>query len=221
MPLDFPNSPTNGQIFTSGIKKWQWSTAEGSWLASNTTAEVPTGSVMAFPATSAPSGWIKLDGALLTRADYSALWTFAQSSGNIVSEAVWTATNTGSFSTGNLSTTFRIPDLRGEFVRGWDESRGIDSGRGIGVWQKGSLIAFDSTLGTVTTTSVTNEGSGVTPEASAKFEYGYDQIVPSLYHSGEAKYSGIAGTAGSITSEPNNFGATRPRNVSVLYCIKF
>ena len=35
MPLDFPNSPTNGQIFTSGIKKWQWSTAEGSWLASN------------------------------------------------------------------------------------------------------------------------------------------------------------------------------------------
>jgi hypothetical protein len=35
MPLDFPNSPTNGQIFTSGIKKWQWSTAEGSWQASN------------------------------------------------------------------------------------------------------------------------------------------------------------------------------------------
>ena len=35
MPLDFPNSPTNGQIFTSGIKKWQYSTAEGSWLASN------------------------------------------------------------------------------------------------------------------------------------------------------------------------------------------
>ena len=35
MPLDFPNSPTNGQIFTSGIKKWQWSTAEGSWLAMN------------------------------------------------------------------------------------------------------------------------------------------------------------------------------------------
>ena len=35
MALDFPNSPTNGQIFTSGIKKWQWSTAEGSWLAKN------------------------------------------------------------------------------------------------------------------------------------------------------------------------------------------
>jgi len=38
MPLDFPNSPTNGQIFTSGIKKWQWSDAKGSWLASNTTS---------------------------------------------------------------------------------------------------------------------------------------------------------------------------------------
>jgi hypothetical protein len=35
MPLDFPNSPTNGQIFSSGIKKWQWSDAEGSWLGVN------------------------------------------------------------------------------------------------------------------------------------------------------------------------------------------
>lgn len=35
MPLDFPNAPTNGQIVTSGIKKWQWSAAEGSWLAKN------------------------------------------------------------------------------------------------------------------------------------------------------------------------------------------
>ena len=35
MPLDFPPTPNNGDIFTSGIKKWQWSTAEGSWLAKN------------------------------------------------------------------------------------------------------------------------------------------------------------------------------------------
>jgi hypothetical protein len=35
MPLDFPDSPTDGLIFSSGIKKWQWSDAEGSWLGVN------------------------------------------------------------------------------------------------------------------------------------------------------------------------------------------
>ncbi len=41
MPLDFPNTPTDGQIFTSGIKKWQYSTAEGSWLAKNSQGAGP------------------------------------------------------------------------------------------------------------------------------------------------------------------------------------
>jgi hypothetical protein len=40
MALDFPNSPTNGQVFTSGTKKWTW---DGSyWNASNITPNATT-----------------------------------------------------------------------------------------------------------------------------------------------------------------------------------
>ncbi|MCW7551054.1 tail fiber protein [Photorhabdus sp. APURE] len=31
----------------------------------------------------------------------------------------------------------RVPDLRGEFIRGWDDSRGVDMGRVCGSWQEG------------------------------------------------------------------------------------
>jgi hypothetical protein len=41
MPLDFPNSPTNGQIFTSGTKKWEWNLAEGAWHAKSSSSEEP------------------------------------------------------------------------------------------------------------------------------------------------------------------------------------
>jgi len=60
-------------------------------------------------------------------------------SGNIVSDASWLAGSSGAFSTGDLSTTFRLPDARGEFIRGYDDGRGVDSGRVIGARQADSL----------------------------------------------------------------------------------
>ncbi|MBZ4307344.1 hypothetical protein LAN33_24035, partial [Mycobacterium tuberculosis] len=39
------------------------------------------------------------------------------------------------FSTGNGSSDFRLPDLRGEFIRGWDDVGSIDANRTIGSWQ--------------------------------------------------------------------------------------
>ena len=45
---------------------------------------------------------------------------------------------------GDGSTTFNVPDLRGEFIRGIDGVRGIDSSRALGSKQKGSMVALDS-----------------------------------------------------------------------------
>lgn len=98
-------------------------------LAMIAAGTVPVGSTLGFPATTAPSGWLKCNGVLLSRATYANLWAYAQASGNLVSDADWTsAARPGSFSTGDGSTTFRIPDFRGLFLRGFhDGSSSYDS----------------------------------------------------------------------------------------------
>jgi len=80
-------------------------------------------------------GWLKLNGALLQRADYADLWAYAQASGAIVAEKDWPNNWWGAFSSGDGATTFRIPDLRGTFLRVWDDTRGLDAGRNIGAFQ--------------------------------------------------------------------------------------
>ncbi|MDT4830715.1 hypothetical protein FQZ97_641890 [compost metagenome] len=97
--------------------------------------DVTIGQIIMEVRTSARAGCLKLNGALLNRADYPLLWAYAQASGALVTEAVWSANSWGCFSTGDGSTTFRIPDLRGESPRFWDDGRGVDASRGIGTFQ--------------------------------------------------------------------------------------
>ncbi|MGJ7500064.1 phage tail protein [Variovorax sp. ZT5P49] len=97
-------------------------------------AGLPVGMVAPFVGGTSAPGWIKLNGALVSRTTYAALFAYASAQG-LVSEATWTASNQGRFSVGDGSTTFRLPDTRAMFIRGLDESRGIDTGRGIGTFQ--------------------------------------------------------------------------------------
>ncbi|SDH42981.1 Phage Tail Collar Domain [Bradyrhizobium sp. Rc2d] len=157
---------------------------------------VPVGAVLAFPATVAPAGFIKYNGALLSRTAYPALWAYANASGNIVSEASWASGNAGAFSTGDLSTTFRIPDGRGEFFRGFDDSRGVDTGRTMGS-QQGDLLK-DHTHSY--TSPAFGSGTGSTPN------YFFSSF-------GSATTGGMNGGLGGA--------ATRPRNIRLLMCIKF
>jgi microcystin-dependent protein len=97
-------------------------------------AGIPTGALIPFPTATAPTGWVKANGALLSRTTYATLFAFASAQG-LVTEVAWAATDFGRFSVGDGSTTFRVPDLRGMFLRGLDESRGVDTARLIGVDQ--------------------------------------------------------------------------------------
>ena len=74
---------------------------------------VPTGSVHVMATTTAPSGYLKCNGAAVSRTTYADLFA--------IIGTTW--------GEGDGSSTFNVPDLRGEFVRGWDDSKGTDSGR--------------------------------------------------------------------------------------------
>jgi microcystin-dependent protein len=76
---------------------------------------IPVGAVMHFAMNAAPTNWLKANGASLDRTAYSKLFAAI-------------GTTYGS-ATGS---TFNIPDLRGEFIRGFDDGRGLDAGRGFG-----------------------------------------------------------------------------------------
>jgi microcystin-dependent protein len=174
---------------------------------------VPKGAVAMFPLTTMPSGWLKCNGAAISRTTYSDLFA-----------AIGTT-----YGSGNGSTTFNIPDYRGEFLRSWDDGKGIDSGRSIGSWQKGTIISWNIPY---------NEGLGGT----AAFGPSGNQSNPTAQQNAGADPStNQSGTAGNYWNPTRSVhvggppqrdsdwmnangwggGQTRPRNVAIAICIKY
>lgn len=92
-----------------------------------------TGEVVIDVAGVTPANALLMDGSLVSRTTYAALWAYV--SAQAVSEATWTGGTSGKFSVGDGATTFRLPDYRGVFMRGTDGGRGLDTGRSQGVYQ--------------------------------------------------------------------------------------
>jgi len=172
-------------------------------LAFATIGGVPTGAVFYFAANTAPTGFLKANGAAVSRTTYAALFAI-------------TGTTYGS---GDGSTTFNVPDLRGEFIRGWDDARGVDASRAFGSAQS------YATAKPQTTTATRLLGDGTTTTFSAASN-------PSAIGFARASKSGESVTSGTIDSldsgtEVDVINAvtgdaeTRPRNVALLACIKF
>lgn len=82
-------------------------------------------SICAFPLSSAPTGWLKCNGAAISRTVYADL--FARIGTN--------------FGGGDGVSTFNLPDYRGEFLRGLDDGRGLDVGRTINSIQAGQVLS--------------------------------------------------------------------------------
>lgn len=95
-----------------------------------------------------PQGYIALKGQTITEGEYPKL--FAMYGAN-------------------------LPDMRGEFIRGWDNGRGMDPGREIGTSQKGSAVAYDSTEDANNVVSIINASDTINDTLEKRYAAaGYD-----------------------------------------------
>ena len=168
----------------------------------NLTDPMIAGMVVIFPTNSPPTGWLELDGSLVSRTTYADLWTYAQTTGNVVADGSWAE---GNFSTGDLSTTFRLPDARGYFIRGWDNGSGVDSGRAIGTQQNDAFQGHYHDKGEYSSTNLIDGAS----TAFVRLNTGGDPDDTSAPIT-----DGSSGT-------PRTSTETRPTNIALMYCIKY
>lgn len=140
---------------------------------------LPAGAVAYFARNTAPTGYLKANGAAVSRTAYAELFA-----------AIGTT-----FGAGDGFNTFNLPDLRGEFLRGWSDGRNVDSGRAFGSWQADEFRAHTHTVPQITTQDIQHDG-----------DLEFDRTVSSTSN------QNTGSTGGS---------ETRPRNVALLACIKF
>lgn len=156
------------------------------------------GSVAAFAVNTAPDGWLAANGQAVSRNIYARLFSRIGTT--------WGA--------GDGSTTFNLPDARGEFIRGWDNGRGADSGRTFGSAQKGTIVGGKDD---------NNDGANISFLANGNaVDYGSDAVLFSNYSGIKPYYLNAEGKTAIPSSAQNAFfSVTRPRNIALLYCIKY
>ena len=175
--------------------------------------EVMVGTVAYFACSSPPTGWLECNGAVLNRSDYNELF----------SEIGTTYGYTN-------SDNFILPDLRGEFIRCWDNGRGVDKypTYTYGGSTTESNRQFDANVqsyatktisGSVAYISETWAYNGSAYGVFRKPQYGgYGQrLTPS------STDDSAAGAVYFDSSRVINssLGETRPRNVVLIACIKY
>jgi len=167
------------------------------------TTAAPPGAIMAFAGTSAPTGWLAANGALVSRTTYAALFA-----------AIGTT-----WGAGDGSTTFGLPDLRGTFLRGsGTNATGSSSGAvgpAVGTYAADTYQNHDHTASQVphnhTVTAVTSGNGG----AYAAGSFG---AIGSLNTSSPT--TSTATPAVTVNTSTTGGTETRPKNYGVLYIIK-
>jgi microcystin-dependent protein len=164
---------------------------------------VPAGAVQAFAMNSAPAGWLAADGAAVSRSTYAALF----------------AAISTTYGAGDGSTTFALPDLRGYFVRG--------SGTNSDATAAGTFGAkIADTLKSHTHTGTTSVDGSHAHAYAAYFSIISKSTAPTPTNNvWDGLVNRATAAAGdhshTFTTDATGSGETAPRNIAMLYCIKF
>ncbi|WP_417216625.1 phage tail protein [Alcanivorax sp.] len=167
-----------------------------------------------FPAVSAPPGHVIADGTELNRADYPRLWAWANAYGRIVDDTTWADDNPGCFSSGDNSLTFRLPDLitNEPFVR----SHAPGGSRDQGSYQSDAIQDFEGEVNVPNGTSASGE-SYFNPTGSFSFE-GFSSSTGNTGGGGNGGRIKFDPKTSEVRTDPDE---TRPKNITLLPCIKY
>ena len=148
---------------------------------------LPVGVPVPWPSATPPTGWLKCNGAAFSAEEYPEL--------------------------AKAYPTNKLPDLRGEFIRGWDDGRGVDSGRALLSQQSDAMQKIS---GTATDNSVGASASGsgamtITEDAGTRYYASATSSPAHLYY----KTIGIDSSLVARTANEN-----RPRNIAFNYIVR-
>lgn len=188
-------NPQEGQVIRYNATTEQWENGNGG---------VPVGTIINFFGYTAPSGYLVCDGTEYAKADYPYLATHLADLDDHYSTTAYV---------GSDSDHFKVPDLRGEFLRGTGTNGHTNQGDGanVGVHQDATQDIYfetgsDGRIQSYSTSSGYVNALNTDSKTDSTGSGNYKRIV-----------------SGSIvnTTGESSFYTSRPTNTSVLYCIKY
>ena len=176
---------------------------------------VPSGAVFCIAVASVPSGYLECNGATVSRTTYAALFAVI-------------GTQYGSTNSSN----FKVPDLRGEFVRGFDNGRGVDSGRSVASSQSAQNQSHNHSASATSTAGAHShslnyqrkhvEDTGTAAITDIRREGGDgDGGSQTFTNDTTSGFMNNATVSVSTSVSIGNQGSeARPRNIAMMYVIK-
>ena len=171
---------------------------------------VPVGTILAHAANTPPSGFLECNGSNISRSTYATLFS----------------TISTTFGVGDGSSTFALPDLRGQFIRGWANTGSTDASRAFGSTQtdqnKNHTHTTDSTSLTGGIRKI-SEGFGAGGSATGVFTKTQDGTNSITGSSSTSAVGGVDfdGTHTHTISSSGGGTEARPTNLALMYIIKF
>lgn len=192
-------------------------------------ADLPIGTILIYPSKNVPEGFLPCDGRKVSKRAYPELYALLHST------------------FGETSTEFYLPDLQGQFIRGWDKDGNVDPERQFGKEQKDAFqghahkVIFASELKTERNGDHTHEVSQHSYDrdfANTWFtRYWVNTIVNFEYVNNQNYRTSYDGEHSHTISIPNDFikiqkpcdsthgiarvdTETRPKNIALMFCIK-